>query len=76
MEFYQGYSGGQAAVIGSVLVQPAEVCFYVIPEEVIDSLIEEEITLNVAGGLMPQHPLIFPFVEAMLLMNLRFPKNS
>ncbi|KAM1198337.1 hypothetical protein ACFX15_009435 [Malus domestica] len=80
MEFYQGYSGGQATVIGSVLVTnlknrkkkrwlaQSRDCLYVIPDEVINSLIEEEITVNVAGGLMLQHPLIFPFVEAVILI--------
>lgn len=28
--------------------------------------IEEAITLNVAGGLMLEHPLISPFVEAVV----------
>ncbi|KAB2618056.1 maf-like protein [Pyrus ussuriensis x Pyrus communis] len=76
--FIKGYSGGQAAVIGSVLEtnlktgkrkgvwRRAEVYFHVIPEEVIDSLMEEGITLNVAGGLMLEHPLISPFVEAVI----------
>ncbi|XP_008354663.1 uncharacterized protein [Malus domestica] len=76
--FIKGYSGGQAEVIGSVLVtnlktgkrkgswRRAEVYFHVIPEEVIHSLIEEGITLNVAGGLMLEHPLISPFVEAVI----------
>ncbi|PQQ09905.1 maf-like protein isoform X1 [Prunus yedoensis var. nudiflora] len=44
----------------------AEVYFHVIPEEIIDSLIEEGITLDVAGGLMLEHPLISPFVEAVV----------
>lgn len=77
-DFIKGYSGGQAGVIGSVLVTNlktgkrkgewcrAEVYFHVIPEEIIDSLIEEGITLNVAGGLMLEHPLISPFVEAVI----------
>ncbi|KAM1639739.1 hypothetical protein ACFX13_009949 [Malus domestica] len=64
MEFYQGYSGGQATVIGSVLVTnlknrkkkrwlaQSRDCLYVIPDEVINSLIEEEITVNVAGGFV------------------------
>ncbi|ONH96836.1 hypothetical protein PRUPE_7G155200 [Prunus persica] len=76
--FIKGYSGGQAAVIGSVFVTNlktgkrkggccrAEVYFHVIPEEIIDSLIEEGITLDVAGGLMLEHPLISPFVEAVV----------
>ncbi|KAF5752981.1 Maf-like protein isoform 1 [Tripterygium wilfordii] len=77
-EFIKGYSGGNAAVVGSVLVtnlktgtrkggwDRAEVYFYEIPNEVIDDLIEEGITLNVAGGLMLEHPLTLPFVEAVV----------
>lgn len=51
-----------------------QVYFHVIPEEVIHSLIEEGITLNVAGGLMLEHPLISPFVEAVVssLSSLHF----
>ncbi|KAG8662687.1 hypothetical protein MANES_01G134300v8 [Manihot esculenta] len=76
--FIKGYSGGHAAVIGSVLVsnlttgtrkgawETAEVYFHEIPDEVIDSLIEEEVTFKVAGGLMLEHPLTSPFVEAVV----------
>ncbi|XP_040370865.1 7-methyl-GTP pyrophosphatase isoform X2 [Rosa chinensis] len=77
-DFIKGYSGGQAGVIGSVLVtnlktgkrkggwRSAEVYFHVIPEEIIDNLIEEGTTLNVAGGLILEHPMISPFVEAVI----------
>ncbi|XP_041009287.1 7-methyl-GTP pyrophosphatase-like isoform X1 [Juglans microcarpa x Juglans regia] len=77
-EFIKGYSGGQAEVVGSVLVtnlktgkrkggwDRAEVYFYSIPDEVIDSLINEGFTLNVAGGLMLEHPITLPFVEAVV----------
>ncbi|KAG7994041.1 hypothetical protein I3843_01G036200 [Carya illinoinensis] len=77
-EFIKGYSGGQAEVVGSVLVtnlktgkrkggwDRAEVYFYNIPDEVIDSLINEGFTLNVAGGLMLEHPMTLPFVEAVV----------
>ncbi|KAL6222411.1 hypothetical protein ACLB2K_005803 [Fragaria x ananassa] len=77
-EFIKGYSGGQAGVIGSVLVTnlktgkrrggwcSAEVYFHVIPDEIIGNLIEEGTTLNVAGGLMLEHPMISPFVEAVI----------
>ncbi|XP_015889911.1 uncharacterized protein LOC107424582 isoform X1 [Ziziphus jujuba] len=76
--FIKGYSGGQAAVVGSVLVTNlktgkrkggwaiAEVYFHDIPDEVIDSLIEDGVTLNVAGGLMLEHPLTLRFVEAVV----------
>ncbi|KAL5819333.1 hypothetical protein ACOSQ4_023175 [Xanthoceras sorbifolium] len=77
-EFIKGYSGSHAAVVGSILVSNlktgtrkggwdrAEVYFHDIPDEVIDNLIEEGITLNVAGGLMLEHPLTLPFVEAVV----------
>ncbi|KAL5557292.1 hypothetical protein UlMin_039528 [Ulmus minor] len=76
--FIKGYSGSQAAVIGSVLVtnlktgkrkggwEKAEVYFHNIPDEVVSSLVEEAITLNVAGGLMLEHPLTLRFVEAVV----------
>ncbi|KAG8497567.1 hypothetical protein CXB51_008876 [Gossypium anomalum] len=77
-EFIKGYSGGHAAVVGSVLVtnlnsgaskggwESAEVYFHDIPNEVIDSLIDEEIPFKVAGGLMLEHPLTLPFVDAVV----------
>ncbi|XP_031255062.1 7-methyl-GTP pyrophosphatase isoform X1 [Pistacia vera] len=77
-EFIKGYSGSHAAVVGSVLItnlktgtrkggwELAEVYFHDIPDEVIDNLIDEEITLNVAGGLMLENPLTLPFVEAVV----------
>nr|KJB17767.1 hypothetical protein B456_003G014500 [Gossypium raimondii] len=76
-EFIKGYSGGHAAVVGSVLVtnlnsgaskggwETAEVYFHDIPNEVIDSLIDEGIPFKVAGGLMLEHPLTLPFVDAI-----------
>ncbi|KAL1183615.1 hypothetical protein V6Z11_A02G194800 [Gossypium hirsutum] len=76
-EFIKGYSGGHAAVVGSVLVtnlnsgaskggwESAEVYFHDIPNEVIDSLIDEGIPFKVAGGLMLEHPLTLPFVDAV-----------
>ncbi|KAJ8764311.1 hypothetical protein K2173_006051 [Erythroxylum novogranatense] len=77
-KFIKDYSGSHGAVVGSVFVtnlatgtkkgewERAEVYFHDIPDEVIDNLIEEGITLNVAGGLMLEHPLTFPFVEAVI----------
>ncbi|XP_029129627.1 7-methyl-GTP pyrophosphatase isoform X3 [Cajanus cajan] len=77
-EFIKGYSGSHAAVVGSVIVtniatgkrcggwDSAEVYFLEIPDEVIDSLIDEGITFNVAGGLMLEHPLTLPFVDAVV----------
>ncbi|KAH7851978.1 hypothetical protein Vadar_019087 [Vaccinium darrowii] len=77
-QFIKGYSGGHVTVVGSVLVtnlvtgtrkgewDRAEVYFHDIPNEVIDSLVEEEVMLNVAGGLMLEHPLTLPFVDTVL----------
>ncbi|KAM7520202.1 hypothetical protein LguiB_019164 [Lonicera macranthoides] len=77
-EFIKGYSGGVAAVVGSVVVtnlatgnrkggwERAEVYFHDIPDVVIDSLVEEGIMLNVAGGLMLEHPLTLPFVDTVV----------
>ncbi|XP_019154749.1 PREDICTED: maf-like protein DDB_G0281937 isoform X3 [Ipomoea nil] len=77
-QFIKGYSGGQASVVGSVVVtnlttgkrktgwELSEVYFHEIPDEVIDNLIEEGIILNVAGGLMLEHPLTLPFVDTVV----------
>ncbi|KAG9445260.1 hypothetical protein H6P81_016600 [Aristolochia fimbriata] len=77
-EFIKGYSGGHASTVGSVLVtnlktgvrrgavDKAEVYFHKIPDDVIESLIEEGVVLNVAGGLLLEHPLTSPFVEAVV----------
>ncbi|XP_026435949.1 maf-like protein DDB_G0281937 isoform X4 [Papaver somniferum] len=77
-QFLKDYSGGLATVVGSVLVtnlktgiskggyDRVEVYFHDIPDEVIDNLIEEGIVLHVAGGLMLEHPLIWPFVETVM----------
>ncbi|XP_030523890.1 7-methyl-GTP pyrophosphatase-like isoform X7 [Rhodamnia argentea] len=76
--FIEGYSGGRAEVVGSVLVtnlktgrrkagwDRAEVYFYDIPAQIVQSLIDEGITLNVAGGLMLEHPLTSPFVKEVI----------
>ncbi|KAL0350348.1 UNVERIFIED_CONTAM: 7-methyl-GTP pyrophosphatase [Sesamum radiatum] len=77
-QFIRDYSGGSAQVVGSVLVtnlvtgsrkggwESAEVYFLDIPDEVIDSLIEEGIIFNVAGGLMLEHPLTWPLVDTVI----------
>ncbi|XP_043713831.1 7-methyl-GTP pyrophosphatase-like isoform X1 [Telopea speciosissima] len=77
-QFIKDYSGGHAATVGSVLVtnlktgtrkggwDKAEIYFHEIPDEVMDNLIEEGIVLNVAGGLVVEHPLIIPLVEAVV----------
>lgn len=44
----------------------AEVYFHDIPDEVIKSLIDEGVVFRVAGGLLLEHPLTLPFVEAVV----------
>ncbi|XP_057955908.1 uncharacterized protein LOC131149393 isoform X2 [Malania oleifera] len=44
----------------------SKVYFHDIPDEIIDDLIEEGGSLNVAGGLMLEHPLTLPFVESVV----------
>eukprot|EP00249_Psilotum_nudum_P015447 c25333_g1_i3 orf=182-760(+) len=75
--FIKGYSMAAASTVGSVLVinlttgkksggwDTAEIYFHQIPDEVIDSLINEGSVLYVAGGLMVEHPLISPLIDAI-----------
>nr|CAD1822389.1 unnamed protein product [Ananas comosus var. bracteatus] len=77
-QFLKGYSGGHVSTVGSVLVanlktgrrygglDKAEVYFHDIPDEIIENLIDEGIVFNVAGGLLLEHPLTLPFVEAVI----------
>uniref|UniRef100_A0A1D1Y0M6 Maf-like protein DDB_G0281937 n=1 Tax=Anthurium amnicola TaxID=1678845 RepID=A0A1D1Y0M6_9ARAE len=77
-QFIKGYSGGLASTVGSVLVtnlktgirrggwDKAEVYFHEIPDEIIESLVEEGTVLYVAGGLMVEHPLTSPFVDSVV----------
>ncbi|CAM8878223.1 unnamed protein product [Rhodiola kirilowii] len=77
-KFLKDYSGGQAATVGSVLVtnlstgvkkggvDRVEIHFHEIPDEVINSLIEEGHVLYVAGGLLIEHPLIQPCVKEVM----------
>ncbi|XP_057785518.1 uncharacterized protein LOC131003059 isoform X2 [Salvia miltiorrhiza] len=77
-QFIKGYSGGHAATVSSVLVtnlsngsrkggwDKVEIHFHDIPEEVIDKLIEEALVLNVAGGLIIEHPLVVPYVKQVV----------
>ncbi|KAH7689842.1 Nucleoside triphosphate pyrophosphatase Maf-like protein [Dioscorea alata] len=77
-EFIKGYSAGHASTVGSVLVtnlktgirkdgwDKAEIYFHKIPDEVIENLIKEGDVLYVAGGLMVEHPLTSPFVDAVV----------
>ncbi|KAL1534842.1 7-methyl-GTP pyrophosphatase-like isoform X1 [Salvia divinorum] len=77
-QFIKGYSGGYAATVSSVLVtnlsngsrkggwDKVEIHFHDIPEEVIEKLIEEALVLNVAGGLIIEHPLVVPYVKEVV----------
>ncbi|XP_072990327.1 uncharacterized protein [Typha latifolia] len=77
-QFLKGYSGGHVSTVGSVVVTNlktgrrcggldiAEVYFHDIPDEIIESLIDEGIVFNVAGGLLLEHPLTLPFVEQVV----------
>ncbi|KAF8024233.1 hypothetical protein BT93_F1437 [Corymbia citriodora subsp. variegata] len=77
-EFLKGYSDGHAATVGSVLVSNlktgsrkgdwdrAEIFFHEIPDEIIEKMVEEGIVLNVAGGLITEHPLMLPFVKQVV----------
>ncbi|GMP81352.1 hypothetical protein CsSME_00036096 [Camellia sinensis var. sinensis] len=77
-QFIKDYSGGNAATVSSVLVtnlktglrkgdwDKVEIHFHSIPDQVIDNLIEEGIVLNVAGGLLIEHPLILPYIKEVV----------
>ncbi|GAV67230.1 Maf domain-containing protein [Cephalotus follicularis] len=77
-QFIKGYSGGHAATVGSVLItnlksgfrkgewDRVEIYFHDIPDEVIEKLIKEGIVLNVAGGLIIEHPLILPYIKDVI----------
>lgn len=77
-QYLKGYSGGHVSTVGSVLVtnlktgkrsvgvDKAEVYFHDIPDEVIENLIDEGVVFRVAGGLLLEHPLTLPFVEAVI----------
>ncbi|KAJ7525627.1 hypothetical protein O6H91_17G059900 [Diphasiastrum complanatum] len=77
-KFIQGYSRSPAITVGAVFVtnlssgfkkggvDRAEVYFHPIPEHVIDALILEGTVFYAAGGLLVEHPLVSPLVEAMV----------
>ncbi|KAF3446319.1 hypothetical protein FNV43_RR11498 [Rhamnella rubrinervis] len=77
-QFMKDYSGGHAATVGSVIVtnlktglrkgdyDRVEIYFHEIPDEVIENLIEEGTVLNVAGGLIIEHPLILPLIKQVV----------
>ncbi|XP_028757748.1 7-methyl-GTP pyrophosphatase-like isoform X3 [Neltuma alba] len=77
-QFLKDYSGKHAATVGSVLVtnlktgfrkggwDRVEIYFNEIPDEIIEKLVDEGVTLNVAGGLIIEHPLILPLVKEVV----------
>ncbi|KAI5016764.1 hypothetical protein ZWY2020_006615 [Hordeum vulgare] len=77
-QFLKGYSGGHVSTVGGVVVtnlttgkklgslDKAEVYFHDIPDEIIENLIDEGVVFRVAGGLLLEHPLTLPFVEAVV----------
>ncbi|XP_015947297.2 uncharacterized protein LOC107472276 isoform X2 [Arachis duranensis] len=77
-QFLKDYSGGHAATVSSVLVtnlktgfrkgewDRVDIYFNEIPDEIIEKLVDEGVTLNVAGGLLIEHPSILPFVREVV----------
>ncbi|KAL2513022.1 Maf-like protein [Abeliophyllum distichum] len=77
-QFIKGYSSGHATTVSSVVVtnlktgfrrgewDKVEIQFHDIPEHIIDNLIEEGNVLNVAGALIIEHPLVLPYVKAVV----------
>jgi septum formation protein len=47
-------------------VDKTEVYFHPIPEEVVEALVAEGEVFYAAGGLLVEHPLVSPLVEAMV----------
>ncbi|KAL2612868.1 hypothetical protein R1flu_024560 [Riccia fluitans] len=76
--FIEGYSRSPAKTVGAVLVtnlstgvskggvDTAEIYFHSIPEDVINALIAEGTVFWAAGGLLVEHPLVSPLVNAMV----------
>ncbi|GMH17501.1 hypothetical protein Nepgr_019342 [Nepenthes gracilis] len=77
-QFVKDYSGKSAATVSSVLVtnlktgfrkgewDRVEILFHEIPDDIIDKLMEDDVVLNVAGGLIIEHPLILPYVKELV----------
>ncbi|KAL2538328.1 Maf-like protein [Forsythia ovata] len=77
-QFIKGYSSGHATTVSSVVVtnlktgfrrgewDKVEIQFHDIPEHIIDNLIEEGNVLNVAGALIIEHPMVLPYVKAVV----------
>lgn len=56
---------GDRKLRGAVITS-LQILFDEIPDETIDKLIEEGAVLNVAGGLIIEHPLILPLVKEVV----------
>ncbi|XP_057975704.1 uncharacterized protein LOC131163025 isoform X2 [Malania oleifera] len=63
-QFIKGYSGGHAATVSSVLITNLEAGFRKGDWDKVE--IEEGAVLNVAGGLIIEHPLILPYVKEVV----------
>ncbi|KAL7261928.1 hypothetical protein ACSBR1_000344 [Camellia fascicularis] len=63
-QFIKGYSGGHAATVSSVLVMNLKTGFRKGEWDKVE--IEEGFVLNVAGGLIIEHPLILPYVKQVV----------
>ncbi|KAL2583415.1 hypothetical protein AAZV13_14G069850 [Glycine max] len=63
-QFLKDYSGKLAATVGSVLVTNLKTGLRKGDLDRVD--VDEGITLNVAGGLIIEHPLIFPYVKEVV----------
>uniref|UniRef100_K7MNV8 Maf-like protein n=1 Tax=Glycine max TaxID=3847 RepID=K7MNV8_SOYBN len=50
----------------TLLITSDQIYFNEIPDEIIEKLVDEGITLNVAGGLIIEHPLVLPFVKEVV----------
>ncbi|XP_047327687.1 7-methyl-GTP pyrophosphatase isoform X2 [Impatiens glandulifera] len=77
-QFIKGYSDGHAATVSSVSVtnlktgvrkgewDRVEIYFHTIPDNIIESLIDEGNVLHVAGALIIEHPMIVPYVKEVV----------
>ncbi|KAG5098970.1 hypothetical protein JHK82_048824 [Glycine max] len=63
-QFLKDYSGRHAATVGSVLVTNLKTGLRKGDSDRVE--VDEGITLNVAGGLIIEHPLVLPFVKEVV----------
>jgi len=74
-DFIRSYSNNVCKTVGSVIlvdissgkmvegVDCAEVHFKDIPDQIVHALVNDEMCLNCAGGLMVEHPLIQQYID-------------